>query len=190
MPVGKTRVFIDGENLVARYQQMLEEGWRVEDGVVHEKDVFVWHPDVTCTGMMEVIRASYYTSVQGDAKRLSEVRDRISDTIYNWRRLFGSQSKTGQGTLYPQVFKRPRGSRRSRQVDIHITIDMMRSACGDAIDAVLLLSGDGDFIPLLDEVGRRDKKVWVAAFSSGLNRDLPHHADEFLCLDSTFLRKE
>lgn len=45
-------VFIDGENLVARYQAMIDEGWRAgRNGVIRERDIFVWEATSVVTGL-------------------------------------------------------------------------------------------------------------------------------------------
>jgi len=62
----------------------------------------------------------------------------------------------------------------------------MRFALSDAIDLVYLASGDGDYLPLVSEVMRHGKQVYVAAFSSGLNAELTHSVDEFFNLDGVF----
>jgi uncharacterized LabA/DUF88 family protein len=66
----------------------------------------------------------------------------------------------------------------------------MRFAFTDEIDRVYLASGDGDYLPLIQEVMRRGKQVELLAFSSGLNNALPYSADNFFNLDPVFFRGE
>jgi hypothetical protein len=61
-------VFVDGENLVNRYQSMLQDGRESEDGVQHLPDTYVW---VSLLSPIDpswhyVIRATYYTYAVGD----------------------------------------------------------------------------------------------------------------------------
>ena len=66
------------------------------------------------------------------------------------------------------------------------TLAMVQTAVHhDNIDAVLLLTGDGDYIPLIEEIKRSAKQCYVSAFSDGLHPDLPLIADRFYCLDGT-----
>jgi uncharacterized LabA/DUF88 family protein len=65
---------------------------------------------------------------------------------------------------------------------------MMRSANNGAFDVLFLLSGDGDYLPLIEEITRSGKQVWVAAFSKGLNSNLRFAADEFFDLDEIFFK--
>jgi len=54
------------------------------------------------------------------------------------------------------------------------------------IDVVYLVSGDGDYMPVLQEAVRMGKQVYVAAFSSGFNESLVTIADEFRSLDTIY----
>jgi uncharacterized LabA/DUF88 family protein len=54
------------------------------------------------------------------------------------------------------------------------------------MDILFLLAGDGDYIPLIEEVMRQGKQVHLGAFSDGLSPRLPHIADEFVDLDKYF----
>ena len=47
------------------------------------------------------------------------------------------------------------------------------------------MTGDGDYLPLLLEIQRQGKQVFVAAFSAGLNPMLKRRADQFYLLDAT-----
>lgn len=92
----------------------------------------------------------------------------------------------GQAQIVPRVFKRDAGSKRSRLVDIQITIDIMNAAASTSVDTILLVSGDGDFLPLIHEVMRRSKQIHVAALTSGLSDRFPSSVDTFIPLDGFF----
>jgi uncharacterized LabA/DUF88 family protein len=66
----------------------------------------------------------------------------------------------------------------------------MRFAFTDEIDRVYLASGDGDYLPLIEEVMRRGKQIELLAFSSGLNYTLPYSVDSFNELDIVFFGSE
>jgi hypothetical protein len=78
-PFRRLMIFADGENLVNRYQSMLEKGWTPRnDNVCHIPDVLIWHSSFsTLIRMDEVIRATYYTYVVGDENRVTEIRNLI-----------------------------------------------------------------------------------------------------------------
>ncbi len=66
-----------------------------------------------------------------------------------------------------------------------MVVDLLSHVHRDNVDSVLILTGDGDIIPVIEEVQRSGKHCYVSAFSSGLHPDLPMLADRFYCLDGT-----
>lgn len=74
-------------------------------------------------------------------------------------------------------------------IDIDLTIDVMRAALGMPVDGIYLLSGDGDYLPLLREISRTtSKQVYLGAFSSGLQIDLRSSVEDFVDLDKLFFK--
>ncbi len=64
-----------------------------------------------------------------------------------------------------------------------MTLDILSNVHQNNLDTVYLVSGDGDFIPLIEECIRFGKHVHVAALSSGLSPELRYVADQFIpCL--------
>jgi uncharacterized LabA/DUF88 family protein len=179
-------IFIDGENLVFRYQSMLAAGKKPSPKVVHIPDVFVWHPTMTEWCLMHVLRVYFYTSVVGDDKKIADIKDKISKTIFSFEY---DKDRGGTAQIIPIVFKKSAKSQKTRQVDIQITIDMMRFAHQQPVDVLYLVSGDGDYLPLISEVMRQGKEVYVGALSSGLNPELQYSVDEFHNLDKYFFQE-
>jgi uncharacterized LabA/DUF88 family protein len=62
----------------------------------------------------------------------------------------------------------------------------MRHAYTGAVEIVYLFSGDGDFVELVEDIGRSGTRVCVAAFSSGVEPRLSVVADRFYLLDDLF----
>lgn len=56
--------------------------------------------------------------------------------------------------------------------DIHLSLDMLRDACKDKYDKVILISGDGDFAPLIKYVKEEGKEVVGYYFKNSVSRDL------------------
>lgn len=56
------------------------------------------------------------------------------------------------------------------------------------MNVLMLMSGDGDYLPLIEEVSRRGVQVWLAAFSKRLSSALRYAADEFIDLDKHFFQ--
>lgn len=68
--------------------------------------------------------------------------------------------------------------------DIGITVDVMKTA--PRLDIVVLASGDGDFIPLVEELQENGCRVEVMAFRCNLSAALAEVADEVILLDDQY----
>lgn len=178
----RTIVLADGENLVTRYQSMLSSGATSTEETEHIQDVFVWHPKFTMCVPMQVFRVSFYTTQVADEDKLEETRRAIASHHYKCHSI--SRQEYGDiGNICPHVFKKEMRSHKTKSVDINITIDALRHTYNDSMDILFLLTGDGDYIPLIQEVMRQGKRVFVGAFSEGVNPALKHIPDRFFDLD-------
>jgi len=174
--------FVDGENLVFRYQEMLAAGRKPRTEVIHEPDCFVWSNTVMEWTQMDLIRVLYYTSVTGDDARVARVRQLISSTGFRCQ----TGERVGGAQIIPRIHKKLANSRKSKVVDVDIAIDVVRAALTMPVDGIWILSGDGDYAPLVKEIVRTNKQVYVAAFSSGLSDELRTGAEAFVDLDGCF----
>jgi len=191
--------FVDGENLVCRYQSMLEKGNIPLKGIVHEKDVFVWHSDIIRNTPRNIKRVTYYTSAVGDENTILSISEKIKKVQYLYKGQpygagggrYGGGTKSEQyyGYIFPCVFKKVNKSTRSRLVDINITIDMLNYASPENLDVLYLVSGDGDFLPLIKAVMRKGMRVHLMALSDGLNPQLPISVDEYECIDDRLFER-
>lgn len=179
--------FIDGENLVFRYQAMLEEGYishpcKPQGNTHYLPDTYLWSAAISVpwNSNSELVRANYYTSVCGDSEKLEEVADSIKGILKN--------APQGVTCLFPTVMKKSRKREKAKGVDIQMVVDILSNVYQNTIDTVCIFSGDGDFAPVLDEVRHAGKRVILFAFSSGFSRLLRHKADEVLFLDNMFFR--
>jgi len=73
------------------------------------------------------------------------------------------------------------GGAKKADWDVGIVIDAIRTA--QALDVIVLCSGDGDFIPLVDYLKNQGKRVEVLAFGKTTSLKLKETADEFIDLD-------
>jgi len=64
--------------------------------------------------------------------------------------------------------------------DVGITVDAIRIA--PSCDTIVLASGDGDFLQLVEYLKNQGKRVEVIAFSKSASLRLKEYADEFLDL--------
>lgn len=76
--------------------------------------------------------------------------------------------------------KRFQGGAIKANLDIEIALDVMQML--DRLDVVCLVSGDGDFEPLVEAVQGRGVRVEVASFPHNTAGNLRHAADEFVDL--------
>jgi uncharacterized LabA/DUF88 family protein len=177
----RAMVFIDGENLVFCYQSMLRNGrqHRDESDVTHIEDVLIWCSRfLPSVGLSEILRATYYTYAVGSNEKLDQIRDTIKGLQFSTH----TNSRL-PNTLTPQVFKKDKQSAKTKGVDIQMTVDILNHVHRDNVDIVMLYSGDGDYIPVIEEVLRCGKQCYISAFSDGLNPKLSQIADRFDCLD-------
>ncbi|MFA4953367.1 MAG: NYN domain-containing protein [Candidatus Pacearchaeota archaeon] len=63
--------------------------------------------------------------------------------------------------------------------DINLALDMLNDAWENKYDKAILISGDGDFAPLLKYVKNKNKKVEVVSFDNLASRNLINEADKF-----------
>jgi uncharacterized LabA/DUF88 family protein len=181
-------VFIDGENLVARYQGMLKDGRTPLPEVRHRKDVYTWSQGAVWPGMSVVLRATYYTYAVGSDEVILEAANEIRTLTFAQYNPPGHHLSPRLGdALYPKVLKKIKDARNPKGVDIQLTVDVLSNTYQNNLDVVYLVAGDGDYAPLIAECQRQGKQVFVAALSSGLNPSLKVIADRFIDLDNYFV---
>ena len=75
--------------------------------------------------------------------------------------------------------------------DVGIAVDAIKTS--DSVDVIVLISGDGDYVPLVDYLENHGKRVEVLAFGKSTSTKLREAADEFIDLgeneDKYILRK-
>jgi uncharacterized LabA/DUF88 family protein len=180
-------MFVDGENFVARGQAVAKaESVPLTPGNCYRPDVYLWVPTLharfslanspeTLPIQQHGIRAYYYTSIIGTDEDLRAAKELVRS-----------------GGFYPEVFKRPQNTRQSKGVDIALTIDMLRGAFMSLYDVAVLVTGDGDYIPVVREVQRLGKNVYLIGFEhadGGLNPDLRLASDQFFDMTKVFCDK-
>ncbi len=178
--------FVDGENFTIRGQKVaIAKGMNLEEGEWFSRNVFMWlpsrdgrsRPDSSVNRELEqlqprAIRSYYYTSVAGDPDRLNAVRDSIHHLAFN-----------------PVVFKKNAQEEKAKGVDIALTKDMLMHAVRDNYDVALLFAGDGDYVPLVEQVKSLGKVVYVGFFErEGLNAELRRAADFFFDITHEYVR--
>ncbi|HEY4527931.1 MAG TPA: NYN domain-containing protein, partial [Candidatus Paceibacterota bacterium] len=72
------------------------------------------------------------------------------------------------------------GGAKKADWDVGIAVDAIRTA--EIVDVVVLVSGDGDFIPLVEFLKNQGRRVEVMAFGPSASGKLKEMADEFIDL--------
>jgi len=178
----KWMVFVDGENFAIRGAKVLSdagfdpEKMSASAGGHFHRDVFLWmpgrhpreyfFPESHLVLRPRAIRAHYYTSRTGDAEALEATRLTLAELGF-----------------HPEVFKRPHKCKKCKGVDITLAKDFLLHGFQGNYDVAVLVSGDGDFAPLVEEVKRFGRSV-VLAFpgTEGLSPKLRAECDEFFDL--------
>jgi hypothetical protein len=176
-------LFVDGENFAIRAQRVARDrGIALIPGPYYMPDVFAWLPDVRPTSALtnneatpiqvqpHAIRAHCYTSVFGDDALVQQVRETLWSVGFT-----------------PEVFKKARKDEKAKGVDIALTRDLLSHAHFDNYDVAVVMSGDGDYVPVLNEVKRLGKVVYVGAFAgAGLSNELRLASDMFFNVEQFF----
>ncbi len=172
-------LFVDGENLTLRSQELAAKHGQDLASLanVYEKDVCFWpkswlprlHPFASnFDARMKAERAYYYTSVRGDQPKIDAIEDKLHD--------FG---------FHPRVFHK-KGGDKAKGVDITLTTDMLVHGFRGHYEIAVLVSGDGDYVPVVEELQRMGRIVVVSFFQQegcGLNPKLRLASDDFCPFD-------
>ncbi|MDP3052743.1 MAG: NYN domain-containing protein [bacterium] len=87
----------------------------------------------------------------------------------------GLELRTKDLQIYP-------GGQKKADWDVGLAVDAIRMA--DSMDVVILVTGDGDFVPLIEYLKwGLGKQVEVAAFSKTTSGSLKEHADSFTAVE-------
>lgn len=166
----KIAVFIDGANLYATAKAL---GFDIDYRRLLKE----------FQGRGYLIRAFYYTTlVEND--EYSSIRPLVDWLDYNGYTVV---------TKAAREFVDGMGRRRIKgNMDIELTIDALNIA--EKVDEIYLLSGDGDFRPLVEELQRRGVRVTVvssvASQPAMVSDELRRQCDEFVDIASLKVRRD
>lgn len=119
-----------------------------------------------------VVRVIYYDAIHGDEEQVPKDRERYWEEV---ERLDDVQ--LGFGFLREQGRKKPP---KQKAVDTLLATHMVVHACRNNYEVGVLVSGDADFIPVVQEVQRCGKTVAVVAEPRSASDDLVRSADRFI----------
>src|SRR5690625_203417 len=82
-----------------------------------------------------------------------------------------------------RLFRRADGSLVEKGIDVAIAVESLALAYQDAYDCALIISGDGDYVELVEAIKRTGKHVECAMFKNQSAGILMEHVDVFTPLD-------
>jgi uncharacterized LabA/DUF88 family protein len=180
-------LFVDGENFTIRGQEFAQaKTLEFVPGKYWLPDVYLWFPSNPSSGgsvfqglypdrpVGPPQRAHYYTSAVGSDDTLNDIRERI------WRLQFS-----------PSLFKKSSRDKPSKGVDITLATDMLSGAYKATYETAVLVAGDADYVPLVEEVRRQGRRVSLMFYGPdhGLNKSLRLAADSFTNLEDWTIRR-
>lgn len=196
-------VFVDGENLTRDAQRVISATDGSIDRYSWKKNVFFWgdrghaaskKPYSHTRGVIggrgsrnfgpsphaipgPPTRAIYYTGLVGEEAEVDEVEGKLKGLWFE-----------------PRVFKIPRGSEESfDRVDVQLATDLVGNAHRDNYDAAVLVGGDDDYVPAVEEAKRQGKNVFLGAFdhpAAGVEAEIGRACDYTIDLCKTLLESE
>ncbi|MEJ1362545.1 MAG: NYN domain-containing protein [Candidatus Sedimenticola sp. (ex Thyasira tokunagai)] len=178
-------MFVDGENFTIRGQQFCSKNNISLSGDKYwKKNIYMWMPgpkanelffnsDEANLGLQYLgERAFYYTSLTGSLEDKNSVEESLHNLGFN-----------------PKVFLKTRQEEKSKGVDVHLTTDILSNAYLNNYDVALIVTGDADFIPAIEEVKRLGKIVYVCFFTgkeNGLSPRLSLTSDKNINITGLF----
>ena len=161
----RVAIFIDGSNL---YNGMREN--------VHNTRVSLNELIKQLMCDRHLVRAYYYNAPLTDDYD-SELREGQGRFFESLRRIPYVTVRLGR------LHRRPDGTLVEKGIDVAIAVESLSLAFDDAYDTALLVSGDGDYVELVEAIKRRGKHVECAMFKNQSAGVLLEHADVFRPLD-------
>ncbi|MBI2625944.1 NYN domain-containing protein, partial [Candidatus Parcubacteria bacterium] len=122
----------------------------------------------------EVVKAGV-----ADRKLIRAIAYVVKSDVEEEKTFFDALTRLGIETKIKdlQVFY---GGAKKADWDVGITVDAVRLA--PTLDVVVLVSGDGDFVPVVEYLKNQGKQVEVLAFGESSSSRLKETADDFIDL--------
>ncbi|MCX5848343.1 MAG: NYN domain-containing protein [Deltaproteobacteria bacterium] len=170
----RVMIFVDGENLSIRFKSFIdnEKLEKLEKHIGYEKDIYVWSPFLNLSNhnICAIVRIFYYTSLKGDDDKIRSIFDALKSL----------------GVTDPKIFKK-KPNNKTKRVDITLATDMLSNAYNNNFDIAILVAGDEDYIPLVQELKHCGKQISLWFLEDGLSQSLKRECDHFFDMKQIFL---
>ena len=155
----KVAVFIDGANLYAATKS-------------HEFDLDYRKLLTYFQKKGYLLRAYYYTAILED-QEFSSIRPLVDWLDYNGYTVVTKSAK--------EIFGNDGRRKIKGNMDIELAVDALEQS--DHVDHIVIFSGDGDFVRLVEAIQRKGKKVSIFSTKNMVADDLRRQADHFIDLE-------
>lgn len=169
------QVFMDGgyvRELSKEHPGALPDPYSLAKGLVESSQVQTWAYDPSRHPNAFLSRITYYDALPNESATPEE-KARIEEYWRTIEKL--NDVHLGFGEL--RGLKR---KVRQKGVDTLIAVDMVAGAYSQLFDIAVLVAGDADFVPVVEEVKRRGVMVAIAGRSNSTSSELMAAADRFI----------
>ena len=171
-------VFIDGGYLrkrAADWNVVNVHPLNLANKVVGHSTVQGWATHAMANRSTLLGRVTYYDGLPGDTEKaeLKKYWDAI-ELLPDVHLGFGALKGLGRKV-------------RQKGVDTLIAVDMLVGAFSELFDIAILVAGDGDFTPVVEEVRRRGVMIVVVGVEGSVSEDLRRVADRYIEIDSQWV---
>ncbi len=168
----KVMSFIDGSNLLIELSRFLDVPFRAEkppDMAITLCRDLIYN---TCgeLGSTRAIRHSWFASIQGSGEGLKSY-----------------EGKLREAQLTPVIFPKSKG--REKRVDIALTTHLLVEAFSRNFDIGIVVTGDEDFISVVQEAKRYGAQIFGCFFDTSINPDLKREFDRFFPIGANMTSK-
>ena len=76
---------------------------------------------------------------------------------------------------------------KQKKIDVLMSLDIAKKCFERQIDYAVLIAGDSDFVPVIDEAKNQGAVIYLYAYHNSLSEELLNKVDEFCDLNQEFL---
>lgn len=161
----RVAIFIDGSNLYNGMRENLSNTRVNLNELIHQ-----------LRGERHLFRAYYYNAPLTEDYDV-DLRDGQTRFFESLRRIPYVTVRLGR------LHRRHDGSLVEKGIDVSIAVESLSLAFRDAYDVAVIVSGDGDYVELVEAIKRHGKQVEIAMFRNQSAGVLMEYADVFRPMD-------
>ena len=182
----KTCVFVDGENFRHSLNNLLGDDFNTKDHLPKNAKWTEFFDDLSDHACSQSRLRTYWYVVD---KLLFDPWDHKSDDPVRQQRRHTIEKRfTGWNTIYNAIAKRSEAVefrragtvtysladdrfKNEKAVDVKLAVDLLELS--DIYDAAIIVSGDGDYVPVVQAIKNKGKRVTNVSFTTRSNDLLP-----------------